>query len=437
MNTYRFTGSSVRDALQRVRDAFGGDALIVSKKEVDGEVQIVAMPATESVPVHHDTSPAGPLLRAADFAAAAGGPAADATDHPGYGEAAPPAARRSADAAAPLADRATPARKAADPVASARNASDPVAAELSALRAMVEQGFASLAQQDRGRSQPGRAKLFSTLVNAGFGVAQARRLADRLPDDEPSARILEWTRSTLQGALRCVDTEDDLVAQGGVYALVGPTGVGKTTTTAKLAARCALRFGAQRIALITTDGYRVAAREQLRSFGRILGVDVHWIQDQEALHAVLADLRDKHLVLIDTVGASQRDRKVADQLEMLSGRLVRRVLLLNAAAQREALEEVVEVYAPSRLAGCIVTKVDEAVRCGGVADVLLQSRLPVHYVTHGQRVPEDIVPAQAEHLAQLALYGTRAAPMPDATGRLPTGSAPSGHRGVDGESAHA
>ena len=128
---------------------------------------------------------------------------------------------------------------------------------------------------------------------------------------------MEWVRSVLESNLPVMEDEDALMERGGVFALMGPTGVGKTTTTAKLAARCVMRFGASKVALLTTDSYRIGGHEQLRIFGKILGVSVHAVKDGADLQLALSELRNKHIVLIDTIGMSQRDRLVSDQIAML------------------------------------------------------------------------------------------------------------------------
>jgi len=276
---------------------------------------------------------------------------------------------------------------------------------------LVERGFATLAVPERKRVSPTRSRLFSRLIDAGFGVAQARRITENLPEDLSESQLVAWAQSIVREALVCPGSADDIVACGGVYALVGPTGVGKTTTTAKLAARGALAHGAQRIALITTDGYRSRRASSCEASAHP--------RRRRALHQGRLEPRpgarraarqtpraDRHR------RASQRDRKVAEQLEILSGHRVQRLLLLNAAAQRETLEEVVSVYQPAGLAGAIVTKVDEAARVAAAVDVLMRNRLPVHFITNGQRVPEDIVHASAAHLAHLALPANAAAAEP-------------------------
>jgi flagellar biosynthesis protein FlhF len=212
----------------------------------------------------------------------------------------------------------------------------------------------------------------------------ARKLVQDMPEDMAPDDGRKWLKAAVNRRLRTLPTEADFIDRGGVYAMVGPTGVGKTTTTAKLAARCVVRYGADRLALLTTDGYRIGAQEQLRIYGRILGVPVFVVRDGEDLRRTLADLRDKHMVLIDTVGMSQRDRMVAEQAAMLmrSGE-VNRLLLLNAGCRGDTLDDVVRAYAGEDLAGCIMTKVDEATALAPALDCIVRHGLTLSYV--GQR----------------------------------------------------
>ena len=174
-------------------------------------------------------------------------------------------------------------------------------------------------------------------------------LVDNMPAGDGAQtfeQAAEWAQSVLASNLPVLDSEDALMERGGVFALMGPTGVGKTTTTAKLAARCVMRFGASKVALLTTDSYRIGGHEQLRIFGKILGVPVHAVKDAGDLALALSELRNKHIVLIDTIGMSQRDRAVSDQIAMLHGANapVQRLLLLNATSHGDTLNEVVQAY---------------------------------------------------------------------------------------------
>jgi flagellar biosynthesis protein FlhF len=171
--------------------------------------------------------------------------------------------------------------------------------------------------------------------------------------------------------------------------MIGSTGVGKTTSTAKLAAAFASKHGANHLGLITLDAYRVAAHEQLRTYGRILGVPVHTAHDRSSLEDLLDLLSGKKMVLVDTAGMAQRDSRTRELLEMLSHRSIRRLLVVNAAAQGETIEDVAVAWRASQAAGIVVSKMDEAVKLGPVLDVLIRHKLKVLAVANGQRVPED------------------------------------------------
>jgi len=334
---------------------------------------------------------------------AAAQPAVPHTDTPEWArEAAQLAARRAAQKVAPPLPTGDDARTPAS-VAEAIKArmeqvvNDTVMSELSSMRGMMEEHFAGLLWGDRQRRSPARAALTKHLFAAGFSAQLVQMMVDNLPDDVDNMEGgMEWVRSVLESNLPVMEDEDALMERGGVFALMGPTGVGKTTTTAKLAARCVMRFGASKVALLTTDSYRIGGHEQLRIFGKILGVSVHAVKDGADLQLALSELRNKHIVLIDTIGMSQRDRLVSDQIAMLcrAGQPVQRLLLLNATSHGDTLNEVVQAYqrAPDQqpLAGCILTKLDEATNLGGVLDTVIRYKLPVHYVSTGQKVPENL-----------------------------------------------
>jgi flagellar biosynthesis protein FlhF len=253
------------------------------------------------------------------------------------------------------------------------------------VKVALQRDIAELASANSRRAA-GRDALLGTLLNAGFSPLLAKRLAETANSGGDAAAVAE----RLQESLLLADS-DEVVTGGGVYALVGPTGAGKTTTVAKIAARAVVRFGASKIALLTTDGYRIGAHEQLRIYGRILDVPVHIVRNQTDLTNTLSELRGRHLVLIDTIGMSQRDAMVAQHAAMLSGSGdVKRLLLLQATSSARTLEEVVTAYESTGVHGCILTKTDEAVGLAGALDVIVRHGLPLHYVTDGQRVPEDM-----------------------------------------------
>jgi flagellar biosynthesis protein FlhF len=271
--------------------------------------------------------------------------------------------------------------------------------EIHSMRGMIEEQLAGIVWNEAQRRDPVRGHLLRTLLGAGFSARLAKDILAELPTGQSYAVGLAYVKSVLAHQLPILEDEDALMDEGGVYALMGPTGVGKTTTTAKLAARYVMRFGPEKLALVTTDSYRIGAYEQLRIYGQILGVSVHAVKDAVDLELVLTDLRDKHMVLIDTVGRSQRDRAVSEQIAMLCGasRPVKRLLLLNATSHGDTLNEVVHAYrrgektgSANDLVGCIFTKVDEATHPGVLIDMAIRHRLPVHYVSSGQKVPEHL-----------------------------------------------
>lgn len=284
-------------------------------------------------------------------------------------------------------------------------------AELQALRAVLHDQVTGLASLGIKVRDPVRSRMFQTMINAGFSAQLTRYLLDNLPATDTIESAQEFVQRAIEHNLTTLDEDNTLLDRGGIFALVGPTGVGKTTTTAKLAARFVLRHGASRVALLTTDSYRIGGHEQLRIYGRILGVSVHAVRDGEDLSLALADLRDKHVVLIDTIGMSQRDRALAEQIAMLqsAGQPIQRLLLLNTTSNGKTLDEVVHAYREGGLAGCILTKIDEAAMLGHALDVLVRHKLPLHYVSCGQRVPEDIAVANRRLLVHRAF---RDAPAP-------------------------
>jgi flagellar biosynthesis protein FlhF len=279
---------------------------------------------------------------------------------------------------------------------------------ISALRGALETRMDGLLWGGRPGSgrEPAAAALFRSLLDAGFSTKLVRALVDRLPQGMTADAAQSWARNELVTHLPVVASEDEFLV-GGVYALVGPTGVGKTTTLAKLAARCVAREGRDQVAMLTTDLFRIGALEQLQIYGRLMGVPAHSVRDAAELRRILAELGNRKIVLIDTTGISQRDRLVAEQAAMLcnAGKPVRRLLVLNAASQGDTLDEVAHAYrngVGEDVAGCIITKLDEATRLGAALDTAIRHRLPIHYMSVGQKVPEHMELARADMLIDRA-----------------------------------
>jgi flagellar biosynthesis protein FlhF len=408
MNVRRFVAPTSREALRQIREVLGGDAVILANRTVPGGVEILAA-ASEEV-AHLTASPRQPKIaetRNAEVMAVR--PAAEARSEPAQRVVTPADLITEAKIARARKRLVPPAQlevRLPSPAAMPAQADTHLAEEMRSMRGFIEQQIASLAWTETMRRQPTRTKLVQEMLSAGFSPALSRHLQRNLPEDLSSNQAHEWLTSVLEKNLACSGPEDDLIDQGGVYALVGPTGVGKTTTTAKLAARFAVRHGADKLALITTDGYRIGAQDQLRIYGKILGVPVHTIQDEAALASAIQYLGQKRLVLIDTAGMGQRDQRVAEQIALLRGAEAKRLLVLNATVQAETLDEVVQAYGDKAFNGCVISKLDEAVRIGGVLDVVIRHRMRVHYISTGQRVPEDLHHPNARYLIHRALKET-------------------------------
>ena len=261
------------------------------------------------------------------------------------------------------------------------------------------------------RRRPGQMRLLRNLLGCHFSPLLARTLVELLPSDYADAQADEWLRQMLMRALAGVNQgvgltlgEDrTLFDAGGVFALIGPTGVGKTTSIAKIAAHHVLRHGPRSLALITADVYRIGAQEQLRAFGRMLGVPVQVAQDREVLQRLLKEHEGCRLVLIDTAGIGQRDDRVGQLTSALEVSQVRRVLVMNAAAQPGSLEEVLGAFGARDTAGVLLSKVDEAVGLGACLDALVRHRLPLLGYADGQRVPEDYHAVNFGRLVEMAL----------------------------------
>ncbi len=381
MNVRKFTASTSRGAWSLVREALGPDAVILSNRTVDGGVEILALAgedmASLSDPVIEKTISENTLAALAP--------------------------RHKAAQPAPLAIAAGATQAATAGEINSAELHD-VMKEIRSMRGMLEMQLAELAWTDQHKREPAKSSVLREMLAAGFSASLARYLIERMPAGSDNQSGMDWIKTILTRNLATIGNENEILEKGGVYALVGPTGVGKTTTTAKLAARCVMRHGPGKLALITTDGYRIGGYEQLRIYGKILGVMVHSVKDEADLRIALDELKGKHTVLIDTVGVSQRDQMVAEQIAMLSGAgsQVKRLLCLNATSTGETLNEVVRSYMGDGLAGCILTKLDEAATIGSALDVVIRHKLNLYYVANGQRVPEDLHVANQQYLVDRA-----------------------------------
>lgn len=275
--------------------------------------------------------------------------------------------------------------------------------ELKLLRAMIENQQTMSAWGSLTEKHPLRVTLYKRLTEMGLSQEVCKYLAKGLDSHAHIDQAMQAALKQLVHQLPVAD--DDILNRGGIYAMVGPTGVGKTTTIAKLAARFAMQHGARHVALISTDNYRIGAHEQLMTYGRLLGVPVHQANDRQELQVLLHKLYDKKLVLIDTAGMSQRDLRLSEQFVHLGNQetIIKSYLVLSANAQLPALNETIKSFKKANLAGCILTKTDEAVSLGGVLSAMIKHHLPAAFISDGQRVPEDLHPARARRLVDDAL----------------------------------
>ena len=278
-----------------------------------------------------------------------------------------------------------------------------VAVELSALKEMIEERFNTLAWLGSSKQNPIQSQLMLKMIRAGFSPAISRAVLERVPVDGNAAEAVRWLMDVVTRNLKAAAPGAGLVEEGGVISLIGATGVGKTTTAAKLAAQCVQQFGAASVGLISLDSYRVSGYEQLRAYGRMLGVVAHQAHDRAALTDLLDLLANKRMVIIDTAGLGQRDQRIQDMLEVLDQPKIKKVLVVNAGAHGDTLDDVFTGFKASTLHGVVLSKVDEAVKLGPALDALLRHQVTLRGVANGQRVPEDWQVADAAALVRMAM----------------------------------
>ncbi len=388
MKVKRFFAPDMRQAIRLVREEQGPDAVILSNRKVDGGIEIIAsMDYDESL---LDSGSNTPEEQADEARVPEEMTETAVTDRAAdtYTRQAEPVARQ------------TTARP------SVSWSQDPsivaMRDEIRQLRGLLEDQLAHLAWGDMKRREPlhadvmrrlGSMELSSTLVEQISAPAVHAR-------DEDHA----WQLAMTELAASIPVADNDFMDEGGIVALVGSTGVGKTTSIAKLAARYVLRHGQRHVALVTTDSYRIGAHEQLMTYGRLLGIPVQVASDHNELRSTLNSLSDKRLVLIDTAGMSQRDVRLTEQFATLAdtGLPIRTLLVLSATVHPSVMDETIRAFSGVPLDGAILTKLDEAASLGGVLSAVIEQQLPLRFVTNGQRVPEDIQVARVSELVQQA-----------------------------------
>ena len=451
MNIQRFTGATSREALAKARMAFGEGTLILSNRPTALGVEVMATTEDSLSSLDQRENPTAPVrVRAPQrpvplmTAVVEPGPHQQVeddtaqlamstlsfqdyvrermlrrrqTENPARGDETPQrppvdvAPYRPAAAAAPL--RPAPAQalasvpapasgqaiQAAQATAPARSIAD----ELQAMRDLIEDRFNTFAWLGQARQHPIQSNLMLKLVRAGYSPLLARAILERMPEPLAAPEAMQWMMDAIERNLKTTSPTQAIHDEGGCYALVGATGVGKTTTVAKLAGLCAATHGAASVGMVTLDTRRVGAHDQLREHGRALGIVAHLAHDRAALLDLLGLLANKKMVLIDTTGLVPRDPRKDESLDVLNLPGVKRLLVLNAGAHGDSLDEVVGAFKSGGVQQAVLSKIDEAVKLGPALDVAIRHQLLLRGVTTGQKVPQDWDNADARELVRQSM----------------------------------
>ena len=393
MKIKRYLDKDMRHVLRRVREDQGPEAVILSNRRVDEGIEVIAaLDYDEALMRHAIGTPADSKAQInSDLLAKI---AEDDVAPP------PPAPREI------LSAELTQRKSSSDEI-SITDLDEPAANdhslrqmhdELTSMRGLLELQLSDLVWKDATERAPLRSQVLRNLARLGVSPDIANIVVDRLGPVEAVKNLWSAPLTTLAQTLPVVD--DDLLQKGGTIALIGPTGVGKTTTIAKIAARFAMDHWADEIALVSADAYRIGAKEHLTAFANIIGANVYSAGTADELSATLTRLQDKKLILIDTEGRSQRDRDLSDRIAAYAGNAdrVRYYLTLSAATQEAALDETIRTFNKVPLKGCIVTKIDEAAQLGCVMSALIRNDLPLAWLSDGQRIPDDLHAAARKKL---------------------------------------
>ncbi|WP_024850786.1 flagellar biosynthesis protein FlhF [Hydrogenovibrio kuenenii] len=360
MKLKRYLGPNMRQVMALVRDELGDDAVIMSTRNTDEGVEIVAAMDPDSSPKEDKNN----AVAKASFAS------------PELSQNAQMSARGNQEI-------------------------QKMAAELQSVKTMLQDQLSGLAWNHSEKMEPEKVRLLKRLVQLGIGWDLAQNLVNGIETIDESA----WSEVLFELERRIPSGAGDVVDSGGVVALVGPTGVGKTTTIAKMASRFVMRNSASQLALITTDCYKIGAQAQLKTFADLLGVPVYVAATEGELLNLLASLTSKKLILIDTAGLSQKDALIDQQptKTKMGLEMIRNYLVMSAATQLSVMKDIVGSFGRVGLKGCILTKLDEATQLGNVLTVLIEQKLAPVYASNGQRVPEDLEPIKIRDLVDKAM----------------------------------
>lgn len=450
MNIQRFSAPTSREALAKARLAFGDGTLILSNRSTPSGVEVVATAENTLAALDRSDSfanrgkvQASPIRPAASIEAQSRNPVADdatqlamstlsfqnyvrermlrrrheamtgRTDITEGDEAAQTRPPVQIARPAPIQTQLEPVPQLkAAPVQKTPPAPTPMHApalsqgivdELQAMKELFEDRFNTLTWLGQARQNPVQSNLMLKLIRAGYSPTLARTILERMPEGIGAAESVRWVMSILERNLKTDAASPPLHEEGGTYALVGATGVGKTTTAAKLAGLCARTYGANSVGMITMDTYRVGAHEQLRAYGRMMGVVAHLAHDRAALQDLLNLLVNKKMVLIDTTGLAPNDPRKRSMLDVLDLPGVKRLLVLNAGGHGDTLDDAVSSFKSNGVQQAILSKIDEAAKLGPALDAAIRHQLVLRGVTMGQKVPEDWESADAAKLVRLSM----------------------------------
>lgn len=407
MQVKRFFAADMRTAMKLVRDELGADASIIGNRRVAGGVELTAA-LDYQAPAPARPNPALEAeLRKTQARIASAQAELTTRAEQDAGKDRQLFANESLLAPELPATPVKPQRPLEAPVAAAPavdpRALDAMRFELHGLRELIEVQLGSIAWGQLQNRRPQQANLWRRLQRMGLSAELSQALLSKVAGVAEPRQAWRMLLAHLAHAIRTPKVEP--LEEGGVIALVGPAGMGKTTTLAKLAARYVLKYGAQQVALVSMDSYRIGAQEQLKTLGRILGVSVTQVDPGQSLLQALTPLAKKRVVLIDTAGLPGNDPALRLQLESLASPRIKskNYLVLAATSQNQVLKAAYHSYKRCGLSGCILTKLDEAASLGEVLGLAIGQHLPVAYVTDGPRIPDDLQVPRSHQLVSRAV----------------------------------
>jgi flagellar biosynthesis protein FlhF len=444
MGPQKFTAANSAEALKMVREKMGSDAMILSSKDVDEGVEIVAISPDALAHLASQRNPflankaSGNQTNNESNSLASTVPLNTPVFEEIPKEVFPRVTTPSMDvrglivkdiihnSGADASNDATPvsvsqpninsSTTSVPPAPSAAPVESPrveqLFSEIEEVKKLLQSHLASSYWNNLQQESAGHAEVTKTLLSAGFSPKLCAQLVQNLSETGDVKSLLAEVQKRLEQSIKTIDPLEAF-DRGGIFAFIGPTGVGKTTTVAKVAARCVLRYGRNQVALLSTDTYRIGAQEQLKVFARILGLPVISLRDSEDLESKLNELSQRHIILLDTAGVNQRDVLMIVQSQLLKegSRDAHRILVMSSTTDLRTQEDVIMLHNQasidanqSRIMGAIITKTDEAAQIAPVLDSLMRHELPLMFLSNGQRVPEDLSQANVAYLAHRAMH---------------------------------